>query len=175
MKQKAVIALLSAVAVLVLAVSCPARSLMLRDLEGKRVYVDSLLAKGPLVMNFWATWCRPCRTEMPHLEKIYKELGPEGAQFATISVDNRRSKKAVTSYLEKYEITIPAYRDPWATLARKFQVAAIPTTVVLDRDGEIYHLSKGYRPGDEIVLKKKIEALLEAPVKGEAVEAEANN
>ena len=175
MNQKAVMALLGAAFLLVPALTSTAPSLVLRDFEGRRVYVDSLLATGPLVMNFWATWCKPCRTEMPHLEKIYRELGPKGAQFAAISLDNRRSKKAVTSYLERYKITIPAYRDPEATLAMKFEVAAIPTTVVLDRNGDVYHLSKGYRPGDEIVLKKKIEALLRAPIEGKAVQGQANN
>jgi thiol-disulfide isomerase/thioredoxin len=142
------------------------KGLILRDMDGNRTYVDSLLVTGPVILNFWATWCRPCRIEMPHLEKIAKELSTKDVHFAAISLDNRRNKSRVEQYIEKNKMALPVYRDPEGTLARRFKVMAIPTTILLDQSGEIHYSAKGYRPGDEVVLKKKIEALME-PVEDE--------
>lgn len=137
-------------------------NIVLRDLEGNEVKVDSLLAEGPVVLNFWATWCRPCRVEMPHIEKIAAELGPRKVHFAAISLDARNRKKQLEQFIDKNKIKLPVYTDSDGTVAKRFKVAAIPTTVVLDSEAEISFRTKGYRPGDEVLLKKKIEALLPA-------------
>jgi thiol-disulfide isomerase/thioredoxin len=141
------------------------KGLVLTRLDGKSVYVDSLLLDGPVVINFWATWCKPCRLEMPQLEKIYKDLEPKGVHFAAISIDSKRSEKRLVQYLQKYKMSLPIYWDPDGKLARPFKVAAIPTTVVIDQDGKIHHKTRGYRPGDEVLLKKKIEGLIKSSVK----------
>ena len=134
--------------------------LVLRDMDGNRVYVDSLLADGPVVLNFWATWCRPCRVEMPKLEKIQKELEGRKVHFAAISLDTRRHKSMVEAYIEQNQVSLPVYRDPEGSLAKKFKVLAIPTTILLNQDAEIAYKTRGYRPGDEILLKKEIETLI---------------
>lgn len=134
--------------------------LILRDMEGNRVYVDSLLADGPVVLNFWATWCRPCRVEMPRLQKVQKELEGRKVYFAAISLDTRRHKSKVEAYIEQNQVSLPVYRDPEGTLAKKFKVSAIPTTILLDQEAEIAYKTRGYRPGDEILLKKEIETLI---------------
>jgi thiol-disulfide isomerase/thioredoxin len=136
------------------------QGLVLTGLDGRSVPVDSLLADGPLVVNFWATWCKPCKLEMPHLEKVYEELGPKGVHFAAISLDSKRSEKRLAQYVETNGVTLPVYWDPDGKLARLFKVAAIPTTVVLDQDGNVQFRTRGYRPGDEVLLKKKVEGLV---------------
>lgn len=139
----------------------PHRGLTMTDLGGGVVEVDSLLASGPVVLNFWTTWCKPCRREMPHIEKISKGLESENVHFAAVSLDGLRNKKAVETYIKKYEVGLPVYYDIDWKLAKRFKVMGIPTTILLDRNAEIQYSTRGYRPGDEIVLKKKIEALLE--------------
>lgn len=124
--------------------------------------MDSLLARGPVVLNFWATWCGPCRAEMPNLEKIFKEVGPKGVSFAAISLDRRVTKEAMVAFLKSKSFTVPVYRDDDAVLARIFKVSAIPATFVLKPTGEVFYQTKGYRPGDEILLKKKVEELVAA-------------
>jgi len=135
-------------------------NIVLTDLDGNEVKVDSLLAEGPVVLNFWATWCRPCRMEMPHIEKIAADLGSRKVHFAAISIDARNRQTQLRQYIVKNEIKLPVFVDPEGIVARRFKVAAIPTTVVLDGEAEISLRTKGYRPGDEVLLKKKIEALL---------------
>jgi thiol-disulfide isomerase/thioredoxin len=133
---------------------------VLTDLDGMEVRLDSLLAEGPVVINFWATWCKPCRVEMPHLERVYEKLGPRGVSFAAVSLDSRRAGVRVRNYMEKNEVSLPVYWDPRGILARRFKVAAIPTTLLIGVDGEIAFRTRGYRPGDEILLEKKIGELL---------------
>jgi thiol-disulfide isomerase/thioredoxin len=134
---------------------------MLRDLEGVDVAIDSLLAKGPLVVNFWATWCTPCRLEMPHLEKIYREFAPQGVQFAAVSVDRKAHIDRVKSFLDKQKMSVPAYLDHDTKLAKGFNVRAIPTTIIVLQDRSLYHRNKGYRSGDEVILRKQIQSLVE--------------
>jgi thiol-disulfide isomerase/thioredoxin len=142
------------------------------DLEGRVVEVDSLLASGPVVLNFWTTWCKPCRREMPQIEKIAKELESKGVHFAAISLDGARNKKAVEAYIEKYGLGLPVYMDTNWKLAKLFKVMGIPTTILLDVNAEKVYATRGYRPGDEIVLKKKIEALLKQDQEAESQRSE---
>jgi thiol-disulfide isomerase/thioredoxin len=151
---------LMTLAVLALPAAAGMENLVLRNMDGERVYVDSLLAEGPVVLNFWATWCRPCRVEMPQLQKLHKQLEGKQVHIAAISLDSRRHKSKIEAYIEENEVLLPVYRDPEGTLARKFKVVAIPTTILLDQEAEIAYKARGYRPGDEILLKKEIEALL---------------
>jgi len=144
------------------AVTGSAGATELRTLSGEAVSLDSLLTNGPVVINFWATWCGPCRLEMPRLEAIYEELHKKGVEFAAVSLDNPRLKDRVRSYVEKNKITFPVYLDSKGELARKFKVVAIPTTVVLAKNGEVVYQTRGYRPGAEIILKKKIEGYLKS-------------
>jgi thiol-disulfide isomerase/thioredoxin len=135
---------------------------MLTDLDGNKAAIDSLLDRGPLLVNFWATWCSPCRLEMPHLEKLYREFAPKGVQFAAVSVDRKGYNDRVKAFLEKHGMTVPSYMDSDTRLAKGFKVRAIPTTIIILKDRSQYHRNQGYRAGDEVVLRKRLQALVEA-------------
>jgi thiol-disulfide isomerase/thioredoxin len=160
MKRTAVIGFFCVLLLCGSAVSEPQKGLILTELAGEKVEVDSLLKTGPVVLNFWATWCKPCRLEMPHLQGIYEELKAENVHFAAISLDQPRQLAKVGEYVAKQEISLPIYHDTGYILAKRFKVMGIPTTILLDQQGEIVHRTRGYRPGDEVILKKKIESLI---------------
>jgi thiol-disulfide isomerase/thioredoxin len=143
------------------AVSGGMERIALTAIDGNEVYVDSLLVHGPVVLNFWATWCRPCRVEMPKLQRIEENLGSSGVHFAAISLDVARDENKVRAFIEQNEVSLAVYRDPEGVLAKKFGVVAIPTTILLDQAGEVAYRTRGYRPGDEILLRKEIKALIE--------------
>jgi cytochrome c biogenesis protein CcmG/thiol:disulfide interchange protein DsbE len=159
--RKAVLAALLGFAVFAAPVLWGMEGIALRDMDGKPVSVDSLLAEGPVVLNFWATWCRPCRVEMPKLQEVHEDLVGRTVHFAAVSLDTRRHKSRVEEYIEKNEVTLPVYRDPEGNLAKKMNITAIPTTILLDQDGEVAFKTRGYRPGDEVLLKKEIQAIID--------------
>jgi cytochrome c biogenesis protein CcmG/thiol:disulfide interchange protein DsbE len=168
--RKALPGVLLCLAVLAGPVVAGMPGIVLRDMDGKPVSVDSLLADGPVVLDFWATWCRPCRVEMPKLQEIQEALEGEHVHFAAVSLDTRQSKGRVEDYVSKNNVTLPVYRDPEGSLAKKFKITAIPTTILLDQDAEIAYSTRGYRPGDEVLLRKEIQALLAKRAKGEQEE-----
>ena len=159
--RKAVLAALLGFAVFAAPVSWGMEGIVLRDMDGKPVSVDSLLAEGPVVLNFWATWCKPCRVEMPKLQEVHEDLVGQTVHFAAVSLDTRRHKSKVVEYIEKKEVTLPVYRDPEGSLAKKMKITAIPTTILLDQDGEVAFKTRGYRLGDEVLLRKEIQAIVD--------------
>ncbi len=173
MKQTAIVAFFCVLLAACSLLGAPQRGLTMADPEGEVVEIDSLLATGPVVLNFWATWCRPCRREMPQIEKISEELKSRAVHFAAVSLDGMRNKRAVEAYIEKYEVGLPVYYDTDWKLTRRFKVMGIPTTILLDRRAEVQYATRGYRPGDEIVLKKKIEALLKQGEESETTPPES--
>jgi thioredoxin-like negative regulator of GroEL len=80
-----------------------------------------------------------------------------------VSLDRGLSKSALEQFLKKAGVTLPIYRDETGTVAKAFKVTAIPATMVFAKGGQVQYQTKGYRPGDEILLKKKIEAVIVAP------------
>ena len=97
----------------------------------------------PVLLTFWASWCGPCRKELPELEKLQEELADVG--FALISVNMDQSPAQGLRFLQKYDLEIPAYRVDSQTLAM-LGVKSLPTHVLLDRDGRPVQLYRGYAP-----------------------------
>ncbi len=103
----------------------------LRTLKGEQASLQDLKGKV-LFLNFWATWCGPCRREMPDIEKMQQELAPEGVVVALISDD---SAQDVQAYLEKSPFPFRFLLDPDNDLAFKLGVDTLPTTLIVDRQG----------------------------------------
>jgi cytochrome c biogenesis protein CcmG/thiol:disulfide interchange protein DsbE len=139
-----------------------APSFSLKNLDGQRVALDDLLGRGPLLIDFWATWCKPCVKELPHLHDLYLKYRDRGFQVVAISEDSPRSLSKVKSFVagNRYEFLV--LLDENSTVQRKFNFRALPYTVLLDRDGHVIHSRMGYRPGDERVLEEELLVLLEA-------------
>ncbi|WP_210529413.1 TlpA disulfide reductase family protein [Rubellimicrobium arenae] len=97
----------------------------LQDLKGEVV-----------VVNFWATWCAPCREEMPTLAKLQEELGDEGVRVATIATGRNDPLEQQTFMEEAGAANLPLWRDPNQSLAREMGVLGLPITVILDREGQ---------------------------------------
>ena len=139
---------------------CP--DFLLKDLQGQRVALADLLGKGPILIDFWATWCKPCIKELPHLHDLFLKYRERGFQVVAISEDSPRSLSKVKSFVagNKYEFLV--LLDENSAVQRKFNFRALPYTVLLDRDGHVIHSRMGYRPGDVQVLEEKLLVLLAA-------------
>jgi len=109
-----------------------AEDFKLKDLNGKNVELKSLRGKV-VVLDFWATWCAPCREEMPHLEKLHRELKDKGLVVVGI---NTEDAKAARSFMKKYEYTFMTLIDD-GNASVIYKIDAIPTVFVIDKEGKI--------------------------------------
>lgn len=125
----------------------------LRDVNGAEQTLSSL--KGSVVvLSFWATWCGPCKEEMPHLQAMYKEMKDQGLVVLSISTDDARSASRVKPFVMKMGYTFPVLLDRESTVIGAYNPSkTLPYTVVVDRKGEVVRKTSGYNPGDETELK----------------------
>ncbi len=115
--------------------------------------------KGQVVMiNFWATWCGPCRQEMPLLDAMYQKYKRMG--FTLIGVNVEPDSKAAEEYLKKVPVTFPIAFDPDSSVSKLYAVQGMPSSVIIDRKGNARVIHKGYRPGDENVYLDHIRSLI---------------
>ncbi len=115
----------------------------LPDLEGKQVSLSNY--KGKVVLlNFWATWCPPCRLEMPTIEQAYRKYKPNGFEVVAVSVDAGPTS-AVKHFLEEFGLSFQVLRDPGMETLRAFRTFSLPTSFVIDRRGIIRLREPGYR------------------------------
>lgn len=149
-------ALLSAAA-LAADLNKPAPDFTLKAMDGSNVKLSEL--KGKVVMlNFWASWCGPCRQEMPYLEDIYKKYAPAGFVLLGINVDEDSAD--AKEFLAEVPVSFPVLLDSKNTLPELYEVEAMPSTFFVDKDGNLVYLHKGYKPGEEKEYEAQILKLL---------------
>ena len=113
----------------------------LEDLHGKKV--DLKQFRGKVVfLNFWATWCGPCKEEMPSMEALYQMFKEKNFVFLTISVDYEEKKK-VKEFIDKHRYTFPVLIDPKCLALDLYGVKGIPTTILIDKKGTMIGRSVG--------------------------------
>ncbi len=115
--------------------------------------------RGKVVMiNFWATWCPPCREEMPSMERLWQHHKDQGFVLVAVSVD--ADPRVVTPYLAKHALTFPVALDPKLDLANAYGVRALPASFILDRAGQVAALALGPRRWDGDAALSLVEGLL---------------
>lgn len=111
---------------------------------------------SPVVINFWASWCAPCKREAPELEKTYQFFKNRKVMFIGIASDD--TKKNALEFVKKYKVTYPNGMDEEEELSKKYSVLTLPITYILDRDGKITFKKIGQI--DEDTLKREIRKVL---------------
>jgi peroxiredoxin len=111
-----------------------------------------------LLINFWASWCGPCRQEMPLLENLYKRYNKLGFTIMGVNVDT--DSTTANNYLKDMSVTFPIVYDITNAVSKSFNVNAMPTTVIVDRNGNMRFLHQGYKPGYERDYKKEVVQLI---------------
>jgi peroxiredoxin len=121
--------------------------------------IDLSQFKGQVVMiNFWASWCGPCRQEMPLLESMYKKYQPLG--FTLIGVNVEPDQKDAESFLKQTPVTFPVLFDAKSKVSGLYNVQGMPTTVFIDRKGKVRLVHESYKPGDENLYLDQIRTLI---------------
>ena len=130
------------------------------DSGGNTVKLSDLLSEGkPVVLNFWASWCGPCKSEMPEFEKVYKDLGGK-VQFVMLNMTDgqRETLQSAAAYVAGQGFTFPVFFDTEQQAgAVAYGINSIPTTIIIDQDG--YFVSGWKGTIDEQTLRDGIDAL----------------
>jgi peroxiredoxin len=128
----------------------------LTDANGQSVTLSDL--RGQVVMiNFWASWCGPCREEMPLLEQIHQRY--EALGFTLLGINVEEDSTNGQAFLQERPVSFPVLYDPKNNLSKLYDVIAMPSTVLIDRQGNIRYLHHGYKPGYENDYQDQIRAL----------------
>ncbi len=134
----------------------------LRDIDGKEVKLSDY--KGKVVMvNFWATWCGPCKLEMPYLDKMDRDFESKGFEVISISTDDARASSKVKPLIKRggYGFTVLLDKDT-SVVSQYNPAKTLPYNALIDRDGRIHKVYQGYNPGDEVEMLKDVEELIAA-------------
>ena len=129
----------------------------LRQLNGPNLRLGE--QRGRVVMvNFWATWCGPCRVELPHLSRLHDKY--RGSGFVLLGVNIDEDPAVARALVGKMGLTFPVLLDPEKKVVGAYDLNAMPATVLIDRDGRVRHLHRGYKEGVEAVYEQQVRALL---------------
>lgn len=133
----------------------------LPTLRGAAIHLADLQGKVVL-LNFWATWCVPCRTEMPAIEALYQRYKNRGLEVLAVNMD-KLAPEAVGAFVKEVGVTFPIVLDPSWTTARAYRVRGLPTTLLIDRAGNVVTQELGERDWMGEASRTAVEELLSTP------------
>jgi thiol-disulfide isomerase/thioredoxin len=135
----------------------PAENFTLKSASGENIRLSEYRGQVVLI-NFWASWCGPCRQEMPHLDAIHKKYEPMG--FTVFGVNVEQDRKMADKILRDIPVSFPILFDDSNLVSELYDVDAMPVTVLVDRNGDIRFMHRGYKPGYESEYEKQVRTLI---------------
>jgi thiol-disulfide isomerase/thioredoxin len=138
-----------------------AHQLSFEDLDGETVTMASLLEEGPVIVDFWATWCGPCKRAMPAWAKVADQYAEQGVRLVPVSWDHERMYPRITKWFEDQEFEFTSLVDPDKAAGRALGVVSLPTTFLIASDGRVVFSHAGYAQGDERLLESELRKLLQ--------------
>ncbi|MBT8468112.1 MAG: TlpA family protein disulfide reductase [Myxococcales bacterium] len=121
--------------------------------------VDLAALKGEVVLvDFWASWCGPCKKEMPFLETLHDEYAAQGLVIVGVNIDS--SAKKMNKFLKKMPVSFRIVHDRKLVVANRYEPETMPTSYLIGRDGTVRYVHAGFAKGDATVLEERVKALL---------------
>lgn len=130
----------------------------LQAADGSTITLSDLQGK-PVLVNFWASWCAPCKAEMPAMQRVYEEYQEQGFTILAVNATNQDSQKAATDFAIQYGLSFPILFDTRGEASALYQVRALPTTFFVDRQGNIHEMLIG-GPISEALMRAQVEQML---------------
>jgi peroxiredoxin len=127
------------------------------DLGGNRVTLESLRG-SVVIVDFWASWCEPCADSMPVLESLYTRFRADGLRVVGVSQD--RSADNIAPFLRRHPVTFPIIHDAGNAIAGRYAPPTMPTSYLIDREGVVRHVHRGFRAGDADAIEREVRELL---------------
>jgi peroxiredoxin len=140
-----------------LAPQAPAPDFTLRSVDGHNLRLAEQRGQVVLV-NFWASWCGPCRAEMPQLSRLYDKYRASGFVMLGVNIDD--DPRTATATAARWGLKFPVLLDADKAVSRLYDLGSMPSTVLIDRDGRVRYLHRGYREGAEDEVERQIRALV---------------
>lgn len=137
-----------------------APSFTVRDLDNKLIGTDSLIAQGPLIIDFWATWCVPCMAEFKALKKIVAQHKDKNLQVLAISQDEPSEVAKVRQTAKTRRLPFIIAMDKDKSIGQKYFVNALPSLYLIGTDGKVHLHTRGFTRSDEVKLEKEIREIL---------------
>lgn len=131
----------------------------LQTLEGETVTLSALRGRAVLV-NLWATWCPPCRAEMPAIQKLYDEYKDQGFVVLAVNMTYQDDARAIAPFMQENNLSFPVLLEETGEMARKYELRSLPSSFFINRDGIIQEVVIG-GPMSEALLRTRIETILE--------------
>ena len=131
----------------------------LYDTDNNKLGFNDLKGEKLTLVDFWATWCKPCKDVIPELINIH-DIYNGKVNVVGISVDGSRSINKVKPFISALNVNYPVLLDPGQELSGDLNIVAIPTLIITNETGEIIWIHEGYKPGDNKIIRNKIESLL---------------
>ncbi len=142
-------------------IGLPAPAYSAVSLSGDSVSLEAQRGKVVL-LNVWATWCHPCRDEIPELQALHEKYSAQGLELVGVSVDTDGSDEAIRAFMNDFRMTYPIWRDPDERVSTQFLVVGVPATFLIDRQGVLRWRKTGpIQPGDA-TLRQALEQALES-------------
>lgn len=138
----------------------PAPAFSLETVTGDRIALDEALARGPVILDFWATWCGPCRQALPALQVLHDRYASRGLTVLAVSIDEPRNRPKIGATARALGLSFPILIDTEKRASQLYRVEAVPMTFLIDREGRIRSLHRGYRQGDAELLERELLPLL---------------
>lgn len=132
----------------------------LKDINNRLQSYSKVNGEKLTIIDFWATWCKPCIQAIPKLNKIYKDYKDRGVEVIGINTDSPRNAAKVKPFAKTYKIEYTILRDPNSEIASELNVSAFPTLYIINSQNEIVFSHIGFRPGDENTIIAELERLL---------------
>lgn len=137
-----------------------ATNFVLENIDGDIVELSEHIGEGPILISFWATWCKPCKEELPHVQELLEKYEEKGLTVFAISTDSEKSVAKVKPYIKSHNYTFEVLLDTNSEVARSYYVRSVPFTLIIDKSGKIVYQQLGYRKGDEIKVEEVISKII---------------
>jgi len=132
----------------------------LDNIDQENVSFNDLKGDKLTIIDFWATWCNPCKASIPKINSIYNLYKDNGVQIIGISVDSPRNRAKIKPFVNSLDVAYPVLIDKDQEVMQDFNVSSIPVLFIINSDNEIVYTHEGYAIGDEVEIEARIKELL---------------
>jgi cytochrome c biogenesis protein CcmG/thiol:disulfide interchange protein DsbE len=133
---------------------------VLPDIDGGEFSLEEELGKGPILFDFWATWCKPCIKSLAKLQAIERDYKEKGVRVFTINIDGPHNQAKIRPFTQRHKLKLPVLIDRTSQVMKQFQLLAVPSSLIVSSTGKVVYKHQGYKPGDEKKWRQKLDELL---------------